>query len=808
MYRVFKYQNRPLYVRIVLFSILVLAALSAVVVPAASRPLSEAAVSLEPVFSLPGGYYDQDIQLEIDVSYPDAYAIFTADGSVPTQTTGTPYTHPIQMSAATPAVTVIRARAVLPQGKLGPVVSASYVVGIEATLPIISLIVDPGDLWAPDHGIYANPLERGIAWERAADITYVDRDRRLGFHIPAGIRIHGGAGRRSDKKSFRLYFRRQYGTGQLKYPLFADSTVDTFEQLVLHSGGQDWSLSYKPREENWTLIRNQLADALAIQSGGIAAHSQPAIVFLNGELWGIYQIRERLDEHFLADHLDIQEADILLAPHIVPGQVVQPERNEHWEHFLQYVETHDLADPASYAYIQSQIDVANFIDYNIRQLYTANTDWSQYNVKQFRPRVQGGRWHWFVTDTDSGFGANRIPPDSHVSTDMVQYMLTSMREDEPYLLLLQKLLENPAFLERFLSRTADLLNTTFAPQSVLSHINALAAELEPDIAYETVRWSSAVDWASNIEEMRDFARRRPGLVRQHLVNAFDLDGTVTLSFSLPAGGIGYVAVNGALIQDLNWSGDYFQGIPVRVVAAPVPGYRFAGWDPPNLPQTPVITLKATNDQTITPLFNAAGDDTLKPGDVLFGEYQMGQGDSNWFELLVMRQGGVDLRGWRVTDNDTKIATDEGSLIFADTAALARVPQGTTIRVVVSERGNSSTPQDDIGLWDRRMVLYPSNGNLESAADPGFYMGANDNLVLLAPGPTGAFGDDQGIAFVAGSTAVTPASFGVLADGVLPELAAIEKPPSLQQQDWLMCLFVVVGLAILCFYTRWTVQRTH
>jgi hypothetical protein len=67
-----------------------------------------------------------------------------------------------------------------------------------------------------------------------------------------------------------------------------------------------------------------------------------------------------------------------------------------------------------------------------------------------------------------------------------------------------------------------------------------------------------------------------------------------------------------------------------------------------------------------------------------------------------------------------------------------------------------------------MTLHTDNGNLDTEVDPGFNLRSNDNLALLAPGPTSAFDDDQGIAFISGSTAVTPASFGVLADGVLPD----------------------------------------
>ena len=718
--------------------------------------------TLEPVFSPPGGCYDWDIQLKIRSPNPDARVIFTIDGSVPTHTTGEICTHPIHLSAATPAVTVIRARTVLPGGQLGPVVSASYFVGMPADLPMMSLIIDPGDLWSPERGIHANYREKGEAWERPVDITYVDGDRSSGFHIPAGVRIHGDTSRSFDKMPLRLYFRREYGVSRLEYPLFADSEVRSFKRLVLHSGGQDWQ-SFP--DMNWTLMRNQLVARLALQLDGYAARSQSALLFINGQPWGIYQIRERLDRHFLMGHYSVESADFLKDPQWLEHQVIDMGDSEHWDHLLEFVEAHNLADPSNYAYVESQVDLANFIDYHILQIYIANIDWPFHNMQQFRPRVQGGRWHWIFWDTDQSFGAY---PTS-VNSNVMDWVLDDNHPDTGGrdTLLLQKLLENPTFFDRFLSRTADLLSTALAPASVIAHIDALAAELEPDIAYEAMRWSSSVDWEASVRELQSFARHRPDFVRRHMVQAFHLDGTVHLTFAPPASGSGTVAVDGTLLDDLPWEGVYFQGVPVQVIAAPAPGYRFAGWDPPDIPQTPTITLMVDTARTLTPRFEALDGDVPHPGDVVFAAYRMDE-DSHvaggWFELQVTRPGGVDLRGWRVTDNDTKTATDEGSLIFADHPALARVDRGTTIRVLVTPTGED-VPEDDLSTWDRRMVLHVGNGNLDTQVDPGFNLGPDDTLVLLAPGPTEAFADDQGIAFVAETTAVTPASFGVLADGV-------------------------------------------
>jgi hypothetical protein len=735
----------------------------------------QAAPTLTPGFSLPGGYYDRDIQLEMDAPFLDGKRceiVFTTDGITPTLASGTVYTRPILLRTATKAVTVIRARAVLPNGSLGPVVSASYLVGVPATLPIMSLIVAPDDLWDPERGIHANPQQRGDAWERPVDITYVDKNRDSGFQISGGIRIHGLENRESAKKSFRLYFRQEYGAARLEYPLFVDdsgvcSHVCSFKRLVLHSGGQDVPAPFPGIRQNWTLIRNQLTDRLALQIGGYASRSQPTLLFINGEPWGIYQIRERLDRYFLADHFGVLDADLIKAPEFEPGESIPMGDSEHWDHLLRFVETHDLSDPTHYAYIQSQVDIANLIDYTILQIYIANTDWPHHNVEQFRPRVQGGRWHWLFWDSDHGFAAYPMPPRCRVDSDMIRHILSfnHFRTGGRDLLLLRKLLENPVFFERFLSRTADLLNTTLVPQSVIAHIDALAAELEPDIAHESVRWPGGMDWASNIQELRDFAYGRPDFVRQHIVRNFGLQGTIQLTFDSPGDGAGYLSVNGTLVQDLPWQGAYFHGTHVRIIAVPAPGYRFAGWSPADLAQAPAITLTVSAAQTIAPRFERIDERVPRAGDVVFAD-RSDSAQETWFELSVVRSGGVDLSGWRITDNDTKTATDEGSLVFADIPSLARVPRGTTIRVVVTwlppER-----PRDDLYIQDRQLVLYVGNDSLDTSIDPGFSLGPDDNLVLLAPGPTKAFTDDRGIAFSANGSAVTPASFGVLSDGVLP-----------------------------------------
>jgi hypothetical protein len=176
----------------------------------------------------------------------------------------------------------------------------------------------------------------------------------------------------------------------------------------------------------------------------------------------------------------------------------------------------------------------------------------------------------------------------------------------------------------------------------------------------------------------------------------------------------------------------------------------------------------------------ADDPRLRPNDVIINEYWINDdgtayasvGDhsieGDWLELLVTRPRAVDLRGWRITDNDTKIGTSEGSIILPWLDAFAAVPRGTAILIIATENNANEAQfrRDDLDSSDGQMVFYVGNGHLDVTTDPGFNIGTDDdNLGLLAPGPGSSFADDVGVDFVAEGDVVTPLSFGVLADGV-------------------------------------------
>ena len=703
-------------------------------IPSPPRPLAPPEVR----FSLPSGPYDGPITIRLSAD-PGATIYFTTDGSLPTPETSTRYDRPIRLPGAEPGVTVLRARAAQPETGMGPVRTATYFHNLDSAIPALSLVVDPEDLWDDERGILANATLYGREWEREGEIFYYDPQLRSGVEAPAGVRVHGARSRAYAKKSLRLYFRDEYGVPFLEFPIFPDYATERFKRLVLHDGGQDFpAVSY-----NGTLLRNELLGSLAREAGAFAGYSRPALLFLNGEPWGIYNIRERIDARYLAEKFGIESADLLSGFEFDLEAATGD--NAHWDNLMAYVNANDLSQAEHYAYIETQVNLDNFIDYAAIQIISANADWPHNNQLKFRDRASG-RWHWIFWDTDFAFG---LMPDSYIEKNMFSHVFD--QEDERLQqssLLLRKLLEHPDFKRRFLNRLADLLNTVFASDHVLAELNGLAAGLEQDIPWELRRWPGAGDWHAGVEYMRAFARQRPDIVRAQAVEAFGLPGTALLTIEAPDGQ-GTVAVNdmpawgaSALpLAGLPWQGTYFQDVAVEITAVPDPGYRFAGWEPAGLPDTAQLTLLLDGDLTLRPRFEAENSAGPPAGSVVFSGYSRAGGaitdeaiEGEWVALTVRAPLGVDLRGWRVTDKDTPDAQDEGSLIIGDDPALARVPPGTTVLLALSRTAANDflLRQDDLNPLDGRLVLYAGNDQLDTQSDPWFRIGTNDSLTLLAP----------------------------------------------------------------------------
>jgi hypothetical protein len=410
------------------------------------------------------------------------------------------------------------------------------------TLPVIALTVNPGDLFGYKNGIYvpgrnyedkdyyirknitldipwwqypSNYLKRGDNSERPVHMEFYEQGGKLGFEINAGVRINGNATRGFSQKSLRICFNEKYGTPVLNYKLFPGYPLTQFNSIILRNSGNDW---------NKTMFRDGFMQSLMAGSKLDIQQYRPAIVFINGEYWGIHNIRERFDEYYIANKYKLSADSISILE--LSGQLVAGNKDNEraFAELLRYAENNDLSKDENYNYLTSKIEIESFIDFIIANVYFCNSDWPNNNVKFWRYQAiinsenhapADGRWRWMLYDTDWGFGYNAL------STPATNLILKATSTGSIGVLF-NSLLKNKKFTALFLQRFQYHLNTTFYAPEVLHKIDQFQARLDQDIHEHIDRWrviSSYTEWLNNIEIMRDFAQKRPGLQAGQL-NAF------------------------------------------------------------------------------------------------------------------------------------------------------------------------------------------------------------------------------------------------------------------------------------------------
>lgn len=576
-------------------------------------------------FSHESGFYDENISLELSSTLENAEIYYTLDGSIPTIESER-YEQPIEIASRLGHFnkianirtsyleswqepgevrkgTVIRAAVFVDGERIDEVSTHSYFIGALRdiyTLPVISLVVHPDYFFDDEIGIYVpgnlyqnsrphepwfnpgNYSERGREWERPAHMEYFETDKSLAFAQQVGVRIHGGASRTTPQKSLRIYARNSYGEKYIEHPIFPNQSLDQYKRLLLRQSGNDWPS---------TMFRDALMQGLIEHLDVDTQAYQPAILFINGEYWGIHNIRERHDKHYLATNYGVPDDNIDL---LKENRNVQEGDSEQYDHLISYVESNDMSEQHHYEYVQTLMDVDNYIHYQVAEIYFQNTDWPGNNIRYWRLRTEynpdaeipehDGRFRWMHYDTDFGFSLYEGSEGYKHNT--LQFATMANGPDWPNpdwsTLLLRTLLENQDFQHNFINTFADHLNMWFHPDRVLDMIDQFKERLEPEMAEHINRWGhpySINHWDENVEVLRIFARNRPDYVRNHIIEQFDLYGMYQLQLSPFSSEEGNVSLNTLSFDGLsaNWYGTYFTNVPITLEAEAKPGYRFTGW---------------------------------------------------------------------------------------------------------------------------------------------------------------------------------------------------------------------------------------
>jgi hypothetical protein len=623
-------------------------------------------------FSHPDGFYTSEFQLTISSANEGVQIYYTLDGSEPNESS-TLYQGPITITSriGTPndismiptnnnnepgppyyegwqsplgevfKINVVRAKAIHTDAPPAKAATYSYLVDSEGhnrySLPIFSLSTHRNNLFDPEIGIYVhgngdypNYFQEGDEWERPANITFFELDGSFGFKEDIGIRLHGNTTRSRPRKSIRVSSRSEYGNSWINYQLFPDKQVNAYKRFILRNSGNDW---------DWSIFRDAFMQYLAKDLHVGTQYYRPSIVFINGEYWGIHNVRDRYDEHYIYSHYGIEENEMTIMENNSLFKFGNLAGVDHYNYMLNYLTNNNISQSTHYDAIKTMIDIESFIDFQLTHIFVMNTDWPGNNSLYWRyvrdgydpnaPAGRDGRWRWLILDTDFGFWLPFFYVPGYEVGPAHNTLAFATEENGPSwpnpswsTLMLRRLLTNQTFKVQFINRYCDLLNTTFSSQHVVSVIDSISGLLEPEMQEHINRWrrpTSMDEWHDNVEVMRSFALQRPSYQHQHIKQKFGLSGEAYVTLNVSNEKYGYIRINsidikigtkGVLQHPYPWTGYYFKGIPIEVEAIPFPGYHFSHWEGASSSANTTLSIDLSTNIELTAHFTRTDEPQL------------------------------------------------------------------------------------------------------------------------------------------------------------------------------------------------------
>lgn len=558
------------------------ATLGFIVAPSPGAPntsTSATEVLAKTSFSLAPGRYSGSQSLSISHPVSGVTIRFTTDGSEPTGSSGV-YSGAFNI----PSTRIVKARAFKNGSIPSETTTATYFINERTfSLPVISISASPSYLWDNTIGIYTagtngiagncndNRVNWNQDWDRHAVIEYFEPNGQRKFDQGVDIRIGGACSRNQPQKSIVVKARDKFGKKTIDEKLFPSKVSESYGGFMLRNSGNDF---------NVTMFRDAFIQQLPQGQMDIDYMTyQPTILYLNGEYWGIQNMREKIDGDYIESNYGITKDDLDLLE--TGGNPIEGTA-ERYNIFMDSLSTKvNRADPSTFAFIERYIDVQEYLNYLTTEVYACNTDWPGNNVKFWRQRSNNGKFRWILWDTDFGFGlySNQswaTHPTLNFATDPNSGVTWP---NPPWSTLqLRLLLDNPTFKTRFAQTLTTAMATTFHPARVNQVIAEFQSRISAEIPYHKQRWGgNAGDWNWELQRLRDFAFERHTFMKQYIADFFGHSENVKISVKSAPANLSAYDINGVVIDNTVVDAFYYKGLPIQVKAKPHDGYVFKSW---------------------------------------------------------------------------------------------------------------------------------------------------------------------------------------------------------------------------------------
>ena len=442
-----------------------------------------------PEFSHRGGVVSGEFTLEIS---GEGNIYYTTDGTRPSKSSNL-YTGPMKILGTT----VINAVCIKDGHIPSDTNTVTFLFEKAHTVPVVCITADPQEF----KEVYA-VRERLVKVERKCNIEFYEADGTKGVSFPAGIRVSGNSTRVYAQKSFSIYLRSGYGKSSVTYPFFDDYEISSFQSLVLRNGGQDWKYTRVIDAYTGVLFKDLNIDT---------SMSRPVVVYVNGKYYGIYDLKESMNENCLASQHGVEEDNLNVIRRnfaILAGDTVQIKQ------IYQMAKTMNMAVESNYEKFCKYVDADAWIDYIIARSFTG--DYDMFNQKLWNEKHYEVKWRPIFYDFDFAFrgtqastlnryftGAGVASPDGSLTN---MYIPTALKQ-------------NAGWREKFLKRASEVLKDIAARS--LDLFDSMVEEIRPEMQRHIARWGGSYsEWQQNCKTTRAVIAARPRVLVKQIQNVF------------------------------------------------------------------------------------------------------------------------------------------------------------------------------------------------------------------------------------------------------------------------------------------------
>ena len=556
--------------------------------PGAGNAGASAEYEQKPTMSQPAGFYGG--ALTVTLSSPTGTQIrYTLNGSEPTATS------PLYGAAINiAATTCVRAACFSTTPGVPPSFTETntYFINSPHSVAILSVAGDQVD----------DLLNGNGGLQPIGSFEYFGEDLLLRDEATGEFNEHGNDSWAYDQRGFDYITRDQFGYNDgIHYPMFRTKNRDKFQRLIIKAAAND---NY-PFQGGGAHIRDAYVHALS-QVGDLHLDErsyEPCVVYVNGQYWGVYEIREKIDDEDFTDHYYQQDENNLYFLKTWGGTWSEfggaPAQTE-WDNLVAYIMANNMSDPVAFAYVDGLYNWKSLVDYFCINSYTVCTDWLNWNTAWWHglnPAGDGRRWRYALWDNDATFGHyinyTGVPDDSPNADPCNAEDLPDPGGQGHTEILTKLINENPMVHDYYVNRYIDLGNTVFSCANMLPFLDSLIAAIDPEMPGQVARWGGTyAGWQANVLAMLNFIDTRCTAIQQGLVDCYDVTGPHEVVFMVDPPLSGQIQINSITPSAYPFTGIYYGGINTNLAALPATGWTFGFWEIMNDTIQPNLTDSA------------------------------------------------------------------------------------------------------------------------------------------------------------------------------------------------------------------------